>query len=136
MSRRLRKIIGLTVTGIILAGLITGIVFVVINVTKNPLEGTWISTSDRGSYTFREDGSVKIYYPGDKLPVLETSYNGSLEGTYAYDKSEEVVSITLNVYSKEITALYTYNIENNTLTLTDTETDKSKAYSFLEVDKN
>ena len=134
MSRRLRKIIGLTVTGLILAGLVTGIVFAVISVTKNPLEGTWISTSDRGSYTFREDGSVKIYYPGDKLPVLETSYNGSLEGTYAYDKSEEVLSITLKIYSKEITARYTYSIEDNTLTLTDTETEKSKSYSFLEVD--
>lgn len=134
MSRRLRKIIGLTVTGLILAGLVTGIVFAVISITKNPLEGTWISTSDRGSYTFREDGSVKIYYPGDKLPVLETSYNGSLDGTYAYDKSEEVLSITLKIYSKEITARYTYSIEDNTLTLTDTETDKSKTYSFLEVD--
>ena len=134
MSRRLRKIIGLTVTGIILAGLITGIVFAVINITKNPLEGTWISTSDRGSYTFREDGSVKLYYPGDKLPVLETSYNGSIEGVYVYDKSEEVLSITMKLYSKEITVLYKYSIENNTLTLTDTETDKSKTYSFLEVE--
>ncbi len=134
MSRRLRKIIGLTVTGIILAGIITGIVFLVIHITKNPLEGTWISTSDRGSYTFREDGSVKVYYPGDKLPVLETSYNGSIDGTYAYDKSEKEVSITLKIYSKEITSRYAYNVEDNTLTLTDLQNDVSKTYSLVVVD--
>ncbi len=134
MSKRTRRIIFLSVMGIVLAGLVAGTVLLVNHITKNPLEGTWISTSDRGSYTFREDGSVKIYYPGDKLPVLETSYNGSLEGIYAYDKSEKEVSITLKVYSKEITSHYTYNVENNTLTLTDTQNNKSKTYSLVVVD--
>lgn len=134
MSRRLRKIVGLTVTGIILAGIITGIVLLVLHITKNPLEGTWISTSDRGSYTFHEDGSVKVYYPGDKLPVLETNYNGSIEGVYAYDKSEKEVSITLKIYSKEITSRYTYSVEDNTLTLTDLQNDASKTYSLVVVD--
>ena len=134
MSRRTRKIIGLSVTGIILAGIITGIILLVVSITKNPLEGTWISTSDRGSYTFHEDGSMKVYYPGDKLPVLETSYNGSVDGTYAYDKSEKEVSITLKIYSKEITSRYTYVVENKTLTLTDKQTDESKSYTFVEVD--
>lgn len=134
MSRKTRKIIFFSVTGIILAGLITGIVLLVNHITRNPLEGTWISTSDRGSYTFREDGSVKVYYPGDKLPVLETSYNGSLEGTYAYDKSENEVAITLKVYSKEITSHYTYTVEDNTLTLTDLQNDKSKKYSLVIVE--
>ena len=134
MSRKTRKTIFFSVTGIILAGLITGIVLLVNHITRNPLEGTWISTSDRGSYTFREDGSVKVYYPGDKLPVLETSYNGSLEGTYAYDKSENEVAITLKVYSKEITSHYTYTVEDNTLTLTDLQNDKSKKYSLVIVE--
>lgn len=134
MSRKTRKIIFFSVAGIILAGLITGIVLLVNHITRNPLEGTWISTSDRGSYTFREDGSVKVYYPGDKLPVLETSYNGSLEGTYAYDKSENEVAITLKVYSKEITSHYTYTVEDNTLTLTDLQNDKSKKYSLVIVE--
>ncbi len=134
MSRKTRKIIFFSVTGIILAGLITGIVLLVNHITRNPLEGTWISTSDRGSYTFREDGSVKVYYPGDKLPVLETSYNGSLGGTYAYDKSENEVAITLKVYSKEITSHYTYTVEDNTLTLTDLQNDKSKKYSLVIVE--
>lgn len=134
MSRKTRKIIFFSVAGIILAGLITGIVLLVNHITRNPLEGTWISTSDRGSYTFREDGSVKVYYPGDKLPVLETSYNGSLEGTYAYDKSENEVAITLKVYSKEITSHYTYTVEDNTLTLTDLQNNKSKKYSLVIVE--
>ena len=134
MSRKTRKIIGLSVTGLILAGIITGIVLLVVSITKNPLEGTWISTSDRGSYTFRDDGSLKVYYPGDKLPVLKVSYNGSLDGTYAYDKSENKLSITLKVYSKEITSHYTYEVEGKTLTLTDIQTEESKQYSFVEVD--
>lgn len=131
MTKKTRKIIFFCVIGLIIAGLTVSIVLLVNHVTRNPLEGTWISDSDRGSYTFHEDGSVKIYVPGDKLPVLETSYNGSLDGTYAYDKSEKSLSITFKVYSKEITSRYTYEIEENTLTLTDTESKESKSYSLV-----
>ena len=134
MSRKTRKIIFFSVTGIVLAGLITGIFLLVNHITRNPLEGTWISTDSRGSYTFHEDGSVKVYYPGDKLPVLETNYNGSVEGIYAYDKSGKEVSITLKIYSKEITSRYIYKVEENTLTLTDTTNDTSKTYSKVIVE--
>ena len=116
------------------AGLTVSIVLLVNHITRNPLEGTWISANDSGSYVFHEDGSVKIYYPGNKLPVLETPYKGSIDGTYAYDKSEKELSITIKIYSKEITSHYTYNVENNTLTLTDTENNKSKTYNYLVVD--
>ncbi len=135
MTRRTRKIIFFSVIGALIIGLTVSIILIVNEVQRNPLLGTWGSTSGRGSYTFHEDGSVRIYSPGDKLPVLETSYKGTLYGTYAYDKSEKELSITLKIYSKEITSHYTYEIEENTLTLTDTSSKKAKNYSLVIVDK-
>lgn len=134
MTRKTRKIIFFSVMALIVAGLTVSIVLLVNHITRNPLEGTWISAGDSGSYVFHEDGSVKIYYPGDKLPILETKYKGSLDGTYAYDKSEKELSVTVKIYSKEITSHYTYEIEDNTLTLTDTQTNKAKTYNYLVVD--
>lgn len=107
------------------------VVIMVINANANPFEGTWISADKRGSYTFYEDGSMKTFVPGDKLPVLETPYNGSLGGTYAYDKSEKEISITLSVYSKEITSRYTYEIEDNTLILTNTKNKETEKYNLV-----
>ncbi len=119
---------------LVVAGLTVSIVLLVNHITRNPLEGTWISATDSGSYVFHEDGSVKIYYPGDKLPILETPYKGSLDGTYAYDKSEKELSVTVKIYSKEITSHYTFEVEDNTLTLTDTQSNKAKTYNYLVVD--
>lgn len=133
MTRRTRKIIFLSIMALVVAGLTVSIVLLVNHITKNPFTGTWISASDSRSYAFHEDGSVKIYYPGDKLPVLETPYKGSLDGTYAYDKSEKELSVTVKIYSKEITSHYTYEIEENTLTLTDTRSGKAKKYNLLVV---
>lgn len=133
MTRKTRKTIFFSIVGVIFAGIILSIVLLVNHITRNPLEGTWISASDSGSYVFREDGSVKIYYPGDKLPVLETPYKGSIDGTYAYDKSEKLLSITFNIYSKEITSHYTFDIEDSTLTLTEAGTKKEKTYNHLVV---
>ncbi len=131
MKRKTKGIIVLSLICVAIAALVVSIVLIVNKVNSNPFEGTWISAAGNGSYTFHEDGSMRAYVPGDKLPVLKTPYNGTLNGTYAYDKSEEEISITLSVYSKEITCLYTYEIDNNTLILTDTESGKSKKYNLV-----
>lgn len=134
MTRKTRKIIFFSVMALIVAALTVSIVLLVNHITRNPLEGTWVSASDSGSYVFHEDGSVKVYYPGDKLPILETPYKGSIDGTYAYDKSEKLLSITFNIYSKEITSHYTFDIEDSTLTLTEAGTQKEKTYNYLVVE--
>lgn len=131
MTRKAKGIMVLSLICAAIVAITVSVVIIVTNANKNPFEGTWISADKRGSYTFYEDGSMKTFIPGDKLPVLETAYNGSLEGTYAYDKSEKEISITLSVYSKEITSRYTYEIEENTLILTDTENKESKKYSLI-----
>ncbi len=135
MSRRTRRIILISVAALFVAGVMAGIILLANLAAKNPFVGTWISATDRGSYTFHEDGSLRAYYPGEKLPVLETPYNGTVEGTYAFDKTEEEISVTLNIYSKKITSLYTYEIEENVLILTDSETHKSKKYSLVVVEE-
>lgn len=131
MTRKTKGIIVLSLICAAVVAITVSVALIVINANANPFEGTWISADKRGSYTFFEDGSMKTFIPGDKLPVLETSYNGSLDGTYAYDKSENEISITLSVYSKEITSRYTYEIEDNTLTLTSTENKETEKYNLI-----
>ncbi len=134
MTRKTKGIVVLSLICAFIVGLIVSIVLIVNKVTANPFEGTWVSASTSGSYTFYEDGSMKAHFGGEKVPVLETAFKGTVEGTYAYDKGEKEISITLKIYSKEITSLYTYEIEENTLILTDTETGKDKKYSLIVVD--
>lgn len=131
MTRKTKGIIVLSLIFTAIVAITVSVVLIVINANANPFEGTWVSADKRGSYTFFEDGSMKTFIPGDKLPVLETPYNGSLDGTYAYDKSENEISITLSVYSKEITSRYTYEIEDNTLTLTNTENKETEKYNLI-----
>ncbi len=131
MTRKTKGIIVLSLICAAVVAITISVVLIVINANANPFEGTWVSADKRGSYTFYQDGSMKTFIPGDKLPVLETAYNGSLDGTYAYDKSEKEISITLSVYSKEITSRYTYEIEENTLILTNTENKETEKYNLI-----
>ena len=131
MTRKTKGIIVLSLICAAVVAITVSVVIIVINANANPFEGTWVSADKRGSYTFFEDGSMKTFIPGDKLPVLETPHNGSLDGTYAYNKSEKEISITLSVYSKEITSRYTYEIEDNTLTLTNTENKETEKYNLI-----
>lgn len=133
MTRKTKGIVVLSLICTCIVALIISVVLIVNKVNSNPFEGTWTSAAGNGSYTFHEDGSLRTHVPGEKLPVLKVPYNGTLSGTYAYDKSDKEISITLSVYSKEITCLYTYEIEDGTLILTDTESGKVSKYNLVSV---
>lgn len=132
MSRKTRRIIRLSLIGVIFAAVVVSVVLIAVEIGRNPLLGLWNEKDSVGSYEFYEDGKVEVEFQNEKLPVLKTKYNGTLDGTYAYDKMKKEVSITLNVYSKEITTHYTYTIEDNVLTLTDSGTEKSRTYVLYE----
>lgn len=132
MTKKTRRIITLSLIGALIIAITVSIVLIVNEVNRNPLLGTWHAADKTLSYQFFEDGTVKATYSDIKLPVIETKYNGTIDGTYAYDKSEKELSVTLNIYSKEITTHYTFETDESTLTLTDTSTNKAKNY-ILEV---
>lgn len=131
MTRKTKGIVVLSLICTCIVALIISIVLIVNKANSNPFVGTWISAAGNGSYTFHEDASFRAHNPGEKLPVLKVPYNGTLNGTYAYDKSEKEISMTLSVYSKEITCLYTYDFEDDTLILTDKKSGKVSKYNLV-----
>lgn len=132
MSKKTKRIIRLSLIGVIFTAVVVSVVLIAAEIGRNPLLGLWNEKDGAGSYEFYEDGKVEVLFANEKLPVLKTKYNGTLDGTYAYDKRKNEMSITLNVYSKEITTHYTYTIEDNVLTLTDSGTEKSRTYVLYE----
>ncbi len=135
MKKRTKRIVLLSaVATFLVVAVVTTVIIVVVSGSKNKFEGIWHSDNNTISHQFYEDGKVKTTFNNAELPVINTKYTGSFEGVYAYDKSEEELSITLNIYSKEITMHYTYALEDNVLILTDSSTDKSEKYILKEID--
>ena len=95
---------------------------------KNPFAGNWVVEDKSISMDFLEDGTAKITYTKAKLPTLKTTYSGTVDATYAYNSETAEISVTIKVYSKEITSHYTYTIEGDTLVLTDTTTKQAQKF--------
>ncbi len=131
MTRRQKGLtIFISIVLAIVIAITAGIVLIVRKVNSNPLIGTWNEVTGAGQLEFYEDGSAEITYENETIPVLNISYTGKLDGTYAYDKSRKEMSLTVNIYSKEITSAYTFEVKKNTLTLTDKQTGKERMYNL------
>lgn len=130
MTKKAKRIILLSFTGVLVVLLIVAITLTVKEVNRNPLLGKWVSDDKKLSYSFFEDASVKAEFSDCKLPVLETKYTGTFDGAYAYDKSTKELSVTLNIYSKKITVRYTYETDENTVILTNTSDDKKTSFNL------
>ncbi len=132
MKKRTKRIIFLSLIAAVFIAIVTAIVLIAVNFSRNPFVGEWESIKNKTSYTFYEDGSVKVYLDNEKVPVLNTNYTGTVEGEYAYDKGEDALSLTMNVYSKKITRNYTYEIEDDTLILTENKTNNEMKFLYVE----
>ncbi len=95
---------------------------------SNPFIGTWNSEDKTISMDFSDNGTAKITYNNALLPALGTKYNGTVNAVYAYDGEKQEMSVTITVYTKEITSHYTYEIEGRELILTDTSAKKSQTF--------
>lgn len=130
MSKKQIFIIVLAV--LVVVGAIVGGIFIsraVEESKKNPLINIWHSQDTTTDIQFFEDGTAKVTYRNVKIPVLNLNYSGTTTATYAYDSKTEQLSLTVKIYSKNITTNYTYKLENYVLTLTDTTTQKVQAFN-------
>ncbi len=133
MTRKQKGItVFISIVCAVVIAITVGIVLIVKEVKRNPLLGTWNEAAGVGSYHFYEDGKVEVTYENEAIPVLNLNHSGKLDGTYAYDKKSGEMSVTVKIYSKEITSNYTFDIKKDTMTLTDTATNKSRTYNLYQ----
>ncbi len=91
---------------------------------ENQILGEWKSESGLLSYVFREDGTMS----GNIDAIIGTV---SINGTYSVDKETNQLTLTYSLYSISYTDVKKLVIENDTLTLTDTKTNKTTVYTRL-----
>lgn len=85
--------------------------------------GSWRDSTGTIGYEFLENNACKVTYADVKIPIINISYDGTVDGTYTVSKDDNGVlclTVTYTILSKSITKNYTYTLEGNALNLTDT----------------
>ena len=75
------------------------------------------------SYEFLENGACKITYADVTIPIINITYDGTVDGTYSVAKDDAGnyhVTVIYTILSKSVTKDYTFSVDGNALTLTDT----------------
>lgn len=85
--------------------------------------GAWRDSTGTIGYEFLEGGACKVTYADVMIPIINYKYNGTVDGAYSLSKDDAGVlhlDVTFTILSKSITKSYTYTVDKNTLSLTDT----------------
>lgn len=85
--------------------------------------GAWRDSTGTIGYEFLENNACKVTYADVTIPIINITYDGTVDGTYTVSKNDSdalCLTVTYTILSKSITKNYTYTLEGNALTLTDT----------------
>lgn len=102
----------LTVSSVLI--IIIAVFFVIKLFTGNPLEGTWISEDDGAVLEIRSDG---------ELTLTEADSGEEQTSRYSVDTRTKIFTVQSDSAYTEgvLSGSYDYNVEQNTLTLTERE---------------
>ena len=84
--------------------------------------GAWRDSTGTMGYEFLENNLCKITYADVTIPIINISYDGTVDGTYSVSKDEADqyhVTITYTILSKSVTKDYIFSVDGNALTLAD-----------------
>ena len=85
--------------------------------------GSWRDSTGTMGYEFLENGACKITYADVTIPIINITYDGTVDGTYSVSKDDNGayhVTVIYTILSKSVTKDYTFTVNGNALTLTDT----------------
>ena len=127
----MKKIVALMLVAVLCLG-----VFSACSLLAKPqselLVASWTDSNALSGYEFRGDGTVKITYANFTVPILNTNFNGTVEGAYTTSESEDgeknYVTVTYTIFNKSIETKYEYFVEENVLTLTDLDDGDKTVY--------
>lgn len=89
--------------------------------------GKWTDSANMSGYEFFADGTVQMTYVNLTVPILNMPINGTAKGVYTLDG--ETLTTKFSIYSATIDKTYTVSIENNTLSMYDTEERETATYA-------
>ena len=96
------------------------------SVNSSSLLGVWRDSANLSGYEFKEGEVVSVTFVNINIPVIDVPVNGTFTG--GYEVKDGILSLTYYIYGKKISNSYTFEINGNTLKLTDTETGKVSTY--------
>ncbi|MGN0446938.1 MAG: DUF5640 domain-containing protein [Acutalibacteraceae bacterium] len=88
--------------------------------------GTWRDGADMSGYEFKEGGRVNVTYVNFTVPVINMPINGTYEGSYSVNGNE--ITISFSIYGKGIVDTYTYELNENSLIMTNVESGDTATY--------
>lgn len=94
---------------------------------EKKLEGKWVDTSGLNSgYEFLEDGKLKITYINFNIPIINQTFDGTVDGIYVVSKQDkkDIVTMTYTVLLRSVQETYEFSVDNGILTLTNIENGK------------
>lgn len=96
------------------------------------LIAAWSDSNNLSGYEFHEDGTVKITYANFTVPIINTKFNGTVDGAYETSESEDgeknYVTITYTILNRSLESKYEYVVEENVLTLIDADNGNKTVY--------
>lgn len=126
--KNLKRVLAVALTALVVLTLFAGC-------TPSPekqILGAWRDSTGTMGYEFFEGNACKITYADVTVPFLNMNYTGSVDGTYTISQSEDgetnYVTITYTIFAKSITKIYTFAVDGNALSLTDSEDGRTVVY--------
>lgn len=95
--------------------------------SSNSIIGKWTDSTAMSGYDFKDGGNVDITYVNFTVPVINMPINGTYSGSYKIEADK--ITISASIYSKSVVNTYTYSVDGNTLTLTNTEDGSISTYT-------
>lgn len=89
--------------------------------------GKWTDSANMSGYEFFTDGTVQMTYVNLTVPVINMPINGTAKGVYTLNGDTLITKFS--IYSATIEKTYTVSIENNTLSMYDTEERETATYA-------
>lgn len=90
---------------------------------EQKIKGAWRDSTGTMGYEFLDNGVCKITYADVKIPIINITYDGTVDGTYSITKDEAGeyhVTVIYTILSKSVTKDYIFAVDGNALTLADT----------------
>lgn len=93
---------------------------------SSALLGVWRDSANLSGYEFKAGEVVSVTFVNIEIPVIDVPINGTFTG--GYEVNDGILSLTYYIYGKKISNSYTFEINGNTLKLTDTQSGKVSTY--------
>ncbi len=84
--------------------------------------GAWRDSTGTMGFEFLENNACKITYADVTIPIINISYDGTVDGTYTVTKDDAGnyhLTVVYTILSRSISKDYIFSIEGNALQLSD-----------------